>query len=171
MLDPRGVSNWLYDWLVEEGLEVVMSSDGITLDVHIPESDDRHLRVIVEPDSEFLVFGMTAKARVPRERWSALYPLLSQANAEIVAGAWVLDPDREMLAYRFALPGRGAVYETTTLRKVLSHVARTVGSMEAAFRGVAMDDVLAAWMAEDDGAVLQGNGEKKTSVWETDDGW
>jgi len=170
MLDPRGVSRWLYDWLVEEGLDVTMTADGSVIDLLIPESDDRHIRILVDPDSTFLVFGMTARAKVPRKRWTALYPLLSQANAEIVAGAWVLDPDRETLAYRFALPGRGAVYEQDTLRAILSHVARTVGSMEAAFRGVAVDDVLAHWMAEEEEeeAAAPPAG---TSVWQTDGGW
>jgi hypothetical protein len=150
MFDPRGVSQWFHDWLDEEGMDVVMSDDGATVDIRIPQSDDRHIRVVVEPMSEFLVFGMMARTTVPRANFSRLYPLLAQANAEVPFGAWVLDPDREAIAYRAALPGRGAVYEPRTLRRVLAHVARTVGSMEAAFRGVAVDDVLASWLAEDE---------------------
>ena len=148
MQDPRGVSAWIEDFLVNEGLDVAVSPDGTTLELVIPETADRRMRVAVLPDSEFIVFGMTARASVPRERWSALYPLLSQANSEIPAGAWVLDPDTEKLVYRMALPGRGAVYEGPTLRRVLAHVARTVGTMEAAFRGVQVDDVLSSWMSE-----------------------
>lgn len=150
MQDPRGVARWFHDWLVQQGLDVVMSDDGTTVDILIPRSDDRHVRVVVEPDSEFLVFGMVARARVPAENFGQVYPILSQANAEIPFGAWVLDPEREAIAYRVGLPGRGAVYEGPTLRRVLAHVARTVGAMESAFRGAAMDDVLATWMAEDD---------------------
>lgn len=149
MLDPRGVADWFRDWLVQEGLDVVMSDDSTTIDILIPDSDDRHIRIVVHPESEFLVFGMVARANVPKENFAQLYPLLSQANGEIPFGAWVLDPAREAIAYRVGLPGRGAVYEGRTLRRVLGHIARTVGQMEAAFRGVSVDDVLASWMAED----------------------
>lgn len=147
-----GVLDVLRTWMIAEGLDVDGSADGSVLEVRLPETADRKLRVVAIPDDPFLHFSMVARARVPRARWAALYPLLSDANARLSAGAWVLDPDTERLLYRLSIPYAGASYDAAALRAVLGQVASTVRSMEAGFRGVQSDEILAAWLAETDPA-------------------
>lgn len=148
MTSDSSISGWIQRWLESEGFDVNVALDGEVVEVVIPHTDDRRLRIIVMGDSDFIVFSMVTKATVPRKRWTALYPLLSQANAEIVFGAWVLDPDTETIVFRASVPGRGAIYEPDCLRAILAHVARTVGTMESQFRGTTEDDVLSSWLAE-----------------------
>jgi len=135
-------------WLASEGLAVAATDNGEVMEITIPESDDRKLRIIVVDDGDFIVFSMVTQAVVTRKKWTALYPLLSDANGEIVFGAWVLDPDAERIAFRAAIPGKNAIYEPQALRRCMAYVARTVSTMESNFRGTVEDDVLSAWMSE-----------------------
>ena len=118
----------------------------------IPETADRRLRVVALPGRPFLHVSMVARARVPRARWAALYPLLSDVNAQMAVGAWVLDPVTGALLYRLAIPAAGASYAPEALRAVLGQVAGTVRTMESAFRRLDHDDVMTAWLAEPDEA-------------------
>jgi hypothetical protein len=135
-------------WLADEGLQFESTQDGLALDVRIPESGGRTMRIALLPHVRHLVFSMAATRRAKRKGWSALYPLLSDANASVSLGAWVLDPLREALVFRVGLPAVGAVYDVDALKAVMSYVASTVGAWEASFRGAAEDGVLAAWAAE-----------------------
>lgn len=73
----------------------------------------------------------------------------------------MLDPERGTLVFRTSLPTVGASYESATLQARLAYVASTVAAMETAFTaalddatspesGDAVEDVMAAWAAEDD---------------------
>ncbi|MFK7929140.1 MAG: hypothetical protein AB8H79_13185 [Myxococcota bacterium] len=150
MPTPSPTSAALFSWLLSEGLAADRSDDGVVMQVTIPDTDGRTLRLVEVEDAQVLAVSMVAKARVPRTRWTALYPMLSNVNSSLAMGAWVLDPDREMLVFRLGIPATGVAYEASALRAVLSYVASTVGALEASFLGATEDDVLAAWMAEDE---------------------
>jgi hypothetical protein len=150
MSSEAGAAAELGAWLEAEGLPVAYGAGGLALDVTIPESGDRTIRVVELPEAGLLTLNMVSTVVVPRTRWSALYPLLADVNASIVMGAWVLDPDSGLLLYRMALPTRGAAYEQQALRDVISHVATIVRTFEDSFAtAVGGDKVLAAWRAED----------------------
>ncbi len=147
MSNEKSVSGWLQRWLTAEGFTIEATADGDVIELLVPKTDDRKMRIVIM-DSEFIVFSMVSSARVDRKRWHALYPLLSNANSEIVMGAWVLDPDTGLIVFRATIPARGAVYEPDCLKAIMAHVALTVGTMEANFRGTTNDDVLNAWLTE-----------------------
>lgn len=148
MAMPSPTAAALLEWLDAEGLSADSTDDGAVIEVTIPESGDRTLRLVEVPEARLLAISMAASRRVPRARWTALYPLLSEVNASIAMGAWVLDPDRETLLFRLGIPTVGAAYEADALRSVMSYVVGTVGTMESAFAGTTEDDVLASWMDE-----------------------
>lgn len=148
-------------WLDDQHLQYAATDDGSVIEVTIPSSGGRTLRMIGLPDADHLLVTMVAEPQVARTRWAALYPLLAEANAALSVGAWVLDPERGTLVFRTSLPTVGASYESATLQARLAYVASTVAAMETAFTaalddatspesGDAVEDVMAAWAAEDD---------------------
>ena len=147
MSDSQAFSSWVQRWLSDEGIPSECTDDGDVIELTIPGSDDRKMRIVLV-GQDFLAFSMVTQAKVPRKRWTALYPLLAEANAELVFGAWVLDPESERIAFRCAMPGRGAVYEPECLKGVLMYVADTVRTMESRFRAAVGDDILSSWMDE-----------------------
>ena len=146
---PPGEIGQIAEWLRAEELEVEVSDDGTVLELTIPDSGDRTIRIIRREGDSFLLFSMTAARSVLRNRWTALYPLLSQVNSEIAFGAWVLDTDTDTMVYRLAIPAFGASYEAACLRAVISEVALTVQATESAFRSAVGDDILNTWLTEE----------------------
>jgi hypothetical protein len=144
------VGQALRGWLLEEGLEIEEAADGDVIEVTIPETADRKLRVIARDGDPFLHFSMVARTKVPRARWTALYPLLSDVNTQTIVGAWVLDPPTEQIVFRLSIPSAGASYDGRALRAVLAHVAATVSQFESSFRAAQDDGILAAWRDEPD---------------------
>ena len=128
------VSQWLHDWLRSEGLAYESTDDGVVFEVQSPGKTPRTVRIVNRHESGILLFGAVSAVTFPRRGWTALYPILADANASIDYGAWVLDPDSERLVFRAALPLDGATYETTCLRRVLTYVADTMTNTEQAFR-------------------------------------
>ena len=150
MSTSSGAAAELRRWLETEGLEVVEGAGGAALDVTVPDSLGRTMRIVDLQASGMLTFSMVSTVIVPRPRWSALYPLLAEVNAAIVMGAWVLDPDSGLLLYRMALPTRGAAYEPQALRDVMSHVAQLVSAFEDTFARAANGGNAPTWAAEPD---------------------
>lgn len=149
MTTPGQAATELRAWLESEGLEVVSGAGGAALDVTIPDSLGRTIRVVDLAASGLMTFSMVSTTEVPRSRWSALYPLLAEVNASIAMGAWILDPESGLLIYRMALPTRGAAYEPQALRDVISHVATLVSTFEDALTQAASDAAAPSWAAED----------------------
>jgi hypothetical protein len=144
-------------WLDAEGLRVDATDDGAVLDVHLPDPPGRTLRIVHLAGSGLWMVAMTAAPEIPVARWSALYPLLAEANAELAMGAWLLDTRTSRLLFRVGLPAEGASYDAACLRALLGHVVATVGTMERAFEAAhreagassALDALLAAWAEEE----------------------
>jgi hypothetical protein len=142
-------------WLDEEGLTYECLEDASVVDISLPDDPERQVRLTRRRGERLMTVAMVARPPIPRDRWPAIHPLIAGANAEIVLGAWVLEPDSSRLLFRLSIPTDGATYEHAVLRGLVGHVASSVATFEAALErsrrsdGDGLDDVLAAWGDEE----------------------
>ncbi len=148
---PQKPIDMLFEWVLSEGFVAERSADSSLIQVEIPDSGSRTMRIQADDAMGFMIISMRSST-VPEARRHEIYRILSNLNAAIPVGAWVIDESNGQLVFRVGLVAEGVAYDSNGLRATLSYVAATVSSMEGQFKVVdgSVDDILASWEREEE---------------------
>lgn len=89
------------------------------------------MRWIPRPERSLCTLALQAAFEVEPAAVPRFEHALAEANAQIVVGAWVLEPSGQVF-FRLAVPTRGILYDDAALDQLVSLVLQVVDGQSAA---------------------------------------